>query len=387
MAKNRKNLDLNTEANKLLLNPQMLMKDANKLLEVAYVANEKLNLKSHVWIATSGSTASSVAASKLVAISKEALKQSALAVNAHLQATEEDVWAQVLPNFHVGGLGIEVRAELSGSMVLPALRNNKWDPDYFHHIVEEDGCTLTALVPTQVFDLVQKKLKSPKSLRAIVVGGAALSVELYDQARALGWPLLPSYGMSETASQIATASLDSLRNFEYPPIQLLQHAQVRTNADGYLEVFSTSLFTAYAQQTEEGVRIWSPRTADGWFTTEDKGEVRDSTLQVFGRSKDYIKIGGEAINIAEHREKLEKVVNALNPQWSTEVTLLDLPSERLGSELHLVTTLSEDIAFKIAEAYSEQVLPFAKARKTHYVSQIPRSELGKILWVQLRNLL
>lgn len=51
-----------------------------------------------------------------------------------------------------------------------------------------------------------------------------------------------------------------------------------------------------------------------------------------------------------------------------------------------MTTLSEKEAQQIAEAYGNNVLPFAKIRKIHLISQIPRSDLGKILWMQLRNL-
>ena len=40
--------------------------------------------------------------------------------------------------------------------------------------------------------------------------------ELYREARALGWPCLPSYGLTETASQVATAPLESLAGLHCP---------------------------------------------------------------------------------------------------------------------------------------------------------------------------
>ena len=380
-------IDLNSSQNEILLNPRFPEKDFLNLKALAENANQELGLVSHVWIATSGSTADSVSATKLVALSKEALKQSALSVNEYLSVTDQDTWAQVLPNFHVGGLGIEIRADLSGAGVVPALRNGKWDPDYFRFIIEEDGCTLAALVPTQIYDLVKNNLVSPKCLRAVVVGGGSFSLDLYQKARALGWPVLPSYGMSETASQIATASLESLKDSDYPKIKLLGHAKARINAEGYLEVTAKSLFTTYAQNTENGPKYWAPKTSDGWFVTEDRGEVLNDSLEIFGRSKDYIKIGGESVNVADLRGVLEKTVMELNPDWVLQVTLLDIASERLGSEIHLVTTLPKENAEYIASVYGDRVLPFAKVRKTHQVVEIPRSDLGKILWMQLRNLI
>ncbi|WP_413576927.1 AMP-binding protein [Bdellovibrio sp. HCB290] len=386
MAETQLGLDLSSDENLILLNPRWPKEDYQKLKTLAETVQSERGLKGHVWIATSGSTAESASATKLVALSKKAFVASATAVNLHLKATSQDVWTQVLPHFHVGGFGIEVRAQLSGARVVPALKDFKWDVDYFYEVLVREKCTLSALVPTQVFDLVEKGYKSPASLRAIVVGGGSLDPALYDKARALGWPLLPSYGMTETASQIATASLDSLKSTEYPEIELLSHADARTDENGFLEVTAQSLFACYAQNTSDGIKHWDPKHGS-WFTTEDRGEVVGRTLKVSGRSKDYIKIGGEGTNVARLRALLEQAVSDLNPQWVMQVTLVDMPSDRLGSEIHLISTLSDDANRKIAESYSAKVLPFEKIRKSHTVTHIPRSELGKILWQQLKNLL
>ncbi len=80
----------------------------------------------------------------------------------------------------------------------------------FAEEMNEGAVTLTSLVPTQVHDLVQCALACPPSLRAVVVGGAELDPVLGERARELGWPVLQSYGMTEAASQVATASLASL---------------------------------------------------------------------------------------------------------------------------------------------------------------------------------
>ncbi|AFY00236.1 AMP-binding protein [Bdellovibrio bacteriovorus] len=378
-------IDLHCESNEILLNPRWPETDYQALYRLAEKSQSEKNLKSHVWIATSGSTANSISATKLVALSKQALMASARAVNLHLQSSAKDVWTQVLPHFHVGGLGIEIRAHLSGAKVVNALKDGRWDVQHFYDVLVSEGCTLSALVPTQVYDLVSHGLKAPATLRAIVVGGGAFEADLYKKARALGWPVLPSYGMSETASQIATASLDSLKQDEFPPVGLLTHAKARQNDGGYLEVWAESLFTCYAQNTETGSRVWDPKTADGWFTTEDKGSVVHDSLLIEGRSKDYVKIGGEATNVARLRSVLESCALHLNPHWPTQVTLLDVPSDRLGAEIHLVSLLSEADTDKVLKLYSEKVLPFEKARKIYYMNEIPRSDLGKILWAELRR--
>lgn len=378
-------LDLQTDKNEILLNPRWPREDYQALKSLAEVSQKDLGFTGHVWVATSGSTAEAISAIKLVALSKKALVASAKSVNRHLQAGPSDIWTQVLPGFHVGGLGIEVRAQIAGSKVVRALLNGKWDVHHYYKVVSEQGCTLSALVPTQVYDLVVHGYQAPAALRAIVVGGGAFEEALYLKARALGWPVLPSYGMTETASQIATASLQSLQSEQFPEVGLLSHAKARSNVEGHLEVWAESLLTCYAQNTPNGPRCWSPLNAEGWFTTEDRGEVIDGNLKIDGRSKDYVKIGGEATNLARLRALLDEVVQQWDPQWVRKLALLDMPSDRLGAEIHLVSLLSEAETQKVVGSYSEKVLPFEKIRKIYYVNEIPRSDLGKILWGELRR--
>lgn len=386
MATSKATVDIHSSDNEILLNPRWPVEEANSLKNLAVKSQQAAELKGHVWLATSGSTAQSVSATKLVALSKQALESSAVAVNLHLESNDRDVWAQVLPVFHVGGLGIEIRAQLSGAKVVPALKEGRWNVEHFYKILGEEGCTLSALVPTQIFDLVQLGLRAPPKLRAVVVGGGIFDSALYERARELGWPVLPSYGMTETSSQIATASIEDLMSSSYPPVKLLSHAQARVSATGLIEVKASSLFTCYAQNNSHENRCWDPKK-DGWFTTEDKGLVEQNAVLIYGRHSDYLKIGGEGTNIAHLRRVLERCILELNPSWANSATLIDMPSERLGSEIHLVSQLNEENSRLLSQLFSKKVLPFEKIREIHYLAEIPRTELGKILWEQLRRLL
>ncbi len=99
---------------------------------------------------------------------------------------------------------------------------------------------------------------------------------------------------------------------------------------------------------------------DGWFTTEDQGDVSYSCLHVLGRHKDYIKIGGEGTNVARLRSLLENCALQLNPSWPLHMVLLEMPSDRLGHEIHLVSTMPATESEKVVQLYSEKVLPFEK---------------------------
>ena len=81
-----------------------------------------------------------------------------------------DVWCAVLPDFHVGGLGIQARAHLSGARVVPM----DWSP----RALAASESTIVSLVPAQVHDLVEAGVPPPARLRAVLVGGGGLDAGL-----------------------------------------------------------------------------------------------------------------------------------------------------------------------------------------------------------------
>ncbi len=355
----------------VLLNPRLPPDDATRARELIARAGP---LTGHVWLATSGSTGRI----KPVALSKGALLASARAVNAHLASDASDVWLNVLPTFHTGGLGIHARAHLSGARVETL---DAWDARAYAMRAAAEGATLGALVPTQVHDLVTARIRAPRPMRAIVIGGAALSDALYRAARDLGWPLLPSYGCTECASQAATATLASLEATAYPPIVRLPHIEIRVANDGRLELKGPSLFTGYA--TDEG--LLDPKR-DGWWTTEDLGRVDGEQVTVLGRSGEVVKVGGELVSVPRLQEVLEAVALARGVVGGSAVVAM--PDDRLGWAMHLaVDGMPSDDAARLLEAFNRRVLPFERARVLHRLGAIPRSPLGKVLWGELRAML
>ena len=149
-------IDITSSRSHLLLNPRLPEEDRSALQAIYDAAPP---LPAHVWIATSGSTGGW----KLVALSKKALITSAAAVNRRLGVRGGETWCCVLPTFHVGGLGIFVRAAISDGRVVEM----PWDPQAF----AETRAAFSSLVPAQVVDLVRAGLRAPEELRAIVVGG------------------------------------------------------------------------------------------------------------------------------------------------------------------------------------------------------------------------
>ena len=338
----------------LLLNPRLSETWRERVLGAEFP-----DLEGHAWLGTSGTSGDL----KMVALSRTALEASACAVNVHLGVTSSDVWLNPLPLFHVGGLGMCLRAELAGAGH-EVLRGG-WEANGYVRAAEETGATLSALVPAQVHDLVAAQCRAPLSLRAVVVGGGALADSLRRRAVALGWPLLPSYGLTEAGSQVATARMGQVE-VEWLPV--LEHMEVRTGGAGVLELRGSSLLTGW-MIFGAGVARWEDPKRDGWYATSDRVELRGRELRVLGRMDDLVKIRGELVDVAALERSLQARVT------SGSVLVRSVPDERNGVALHVVA--ENRAAAEEVRAARDDVFPAFARPGTITTDVIVRNALGK----------
>lgn len=329
--------------------------------EAAFVSAELPDLPRHVWLASSG-TLAQIGESKWIAVAKSALLASAEAVNRHLAIQRQESWGLTLPLAHVGGLGIVARAHLLDQKItLPA--PTRWDPQLLRHWQGQ----LLSLVPTQVHDLVTQAIPAPASLRVVVVGGDRLASTLLAQGRALGWPLFPSYGLTECCSQVATAlpGDDGVAT-------LLPHIQAHIDPEGRLVLNSEALFTGSALVTHDRVD-YQERPAGPW-RTDDLAELNGTKLRILGRSDAVVKIRGEKVDVPQLESQLQLKFG--------ELVLLAIPHPRDGHELWAIS----EHALELAEL-NLGLLPHQKVRGVKLLPQLPRNSLGKIKRGELRELL
>lgn len=333
-------------------------------------------LKSHIWLATSGRTYQ-----KWVALSKDAVLLSAQAVNKHLSVTSADRWGIFLPLFHVGGLSILARAHLSRSSYF--IYKRKWSAKDFLLFLNEHKITITSLVPTQVYDLVRAHLVCPPFLRAIVVGGAYMSETLYQEARSLGWPVLPSYGLTECGSQVATAPLDSLDQKKIPVLKILSHVSLKIVL-GKIFIQSRSLLTGFIPLSESA-SFQDPKK-DHWYCTEDKGTLIKGLLEVDNSSTDTIKILGEKVNLKDLREEL-MVILLKNKNVSGRYFLFSVPNERSGFQITLAADIFDDQTPQIISSFNKKVSSFEKIQQFYFVPSLPLTDISKISQTALLEIL
>jgi O-succinylbenzoic acid--CoA ligase len=338
----------------LLLNPRLPAAMRTRILSADFP-----DAPGRVWLATSGTGG----VTKTVALSRAALEASARAVNTRLDAGPRDVWLNPLPLFHAGGLGIVVRAALSGARREDA---GAWSAETFLRLLGETGATLTSLVPAQVHDLARSGARPPSGLRAAVVGGGALDEPLRAMMADRGWPLLPSYGLTEAASQVATA-LPGQADFAWLP--LLPHFEARTAPDGILELRGPALLDGWMVFPADGAPEWEDPKRDGWLRTGDRAGLRGRELRVLGRADDLVKIRGELVDLAALERSLQARVRA------GKVVLHAQLDERNGTALHVVA--ENAAAVREADAAADEIFP-RYARPAQIVhGTIETTALGK----------
>ncbi len=215
---------------------------------------------------------------------------SAEGVLALMPYRETDDWLLSLPLFHVSGQGILWRWLLKGARLTVRERVP------LAQMLE--GCTHASLVPTQLWRLLKED--ETLTLNTVLLGGAAIPVELAEHSRSCGIRTFCGYGLTEFASTVCAKETDG----EADVGSALPGREVKV-VDGEIWLRAKSMAAGYWRN---GVLM--PLTnAEGWFPTRDRGELHGDRLTVLGRMDNLFFCGGEGIQ----PEEVERVI-ARHPQ-------------------------------------------------------------------------
>lgn len=335
---------------------------------IRYWVEGQPELAGHLFFATSGSTG----ASRWVALSRSALLVSARAVNTHLKVNSNDRWLLALPTFHVGGIGVLARAYAGSCSVVESV--GSWSAAAYHQQVGQEGITLSSLVPAQLVDLVQLGVAAPSSLRVVLLGGGRLDDAIYQQAVDLGWPVVETYGMTETASQVATASVGSRS------MMVLPSWQARVGRSDRLMLSGDALFTGYIECSDRHCQLRNPKSED-WFLTDDVVGLKDGEIEVLGRADRCVKILGELVNLDVVQRNFSKHFGL-----SSEIVVIALPDLRQGMKL-VAATDCKDLDLTSVTLSQSGCHPLHRVVSISVIESLPRSPLGKIRYTALAGLL
>ncbi len=266
-----------------------------------------------------------------------------------------DKWLLILSPHHVGGFAIYLRSVLHGQAVVsvPA-----FDVEGVKSALAAERPTLVSAVPSMLTRLLdaggEEALRGP---RAIVVGGAPATTDQVREWTQAGLVLCPSYGMTETCSQVATVPPG--RALEMLGTSGFVHSQAAVSIDGGVITVSGP--------------VVSP-SFDGTVLTGDLGHFDDrGALVVTGRKDDVIITGGEKV----HPEEIEQLLR-------THPAVRDVAVvgrfDRVYGQVLEAMVVGEGVSAEELVRWSRERLPSYKVpRLVSFVDQLPQSDGGKLL--------
>ena len=298
-------------------------------------------------------------------------------------------WLLSLNIAHVSGIGIVVRAARAGVPVVVPVVPETSDADPIEagiRAARSAGIRVShaSLVAPQLVRLLDRgDAATPRGdLRAIILGGGPIPESLVARALASGWPIVPSYGLSETASGVVAVPLGDAqarpwsagRAMPGVEIRIENPAQPGGGGPGEILVRGPMVFDGYENDAEASAAALD---AQGWLHTGDLGTLDpQGWLRVVARRDEIIISGGENVAPAEIEAALA------SHQDVADAGVFGVADAKWGAVPVAV------VAFRPGRSVAaEALLAFARQRLASFkvparivvVDAVPRSEVGKLL--------
>jgi len=309
----------------------------------------------------------------------------ALGSNQNIPLQSGDCWLASLPFYHVGGISILFRCVLAGAAAAILPRVN------WKELIESDWCqviTHISLVPTQLTQLIQSKKHREflAGLKCILLGGAPLPVDLHQQIRDLKLPVLLTYGLTETASQVTTLTAGDPpeklattgRCLSYRQVSILNERgePLSVGEVGEIAVRGEVLFAGYLNGEQK-------YGTNDWFRTGDLGFLdRDGYLFVRGRKDDLIISSGENIYPAE----IENVARGF--AGVSDCAVIGVDDSKWGQRPLLFVAATTPKSFPVAELRKYLKRKLAKIllpERIIVLAQLPKRLIGKVDRAELQR--
>jgi len=281
----------------------------------------------------------------------------------------------VLPLYHVSGLMQFMRSFTTGGKLAILPFKTLQSGQVFN--IKKSNFFLS-LVPTQL----QRLLQNPEltqwlaQFKTVLLGGAPAWDELLEKARFHCIRLAPTYGMTETASQIATLKPDDFLKGKISSGQILPHANItirnhqgeilNSNQIGNITIQAKSLALGYYCQTQK---------IQDYFQIDDLGYLDDQGyLNIVGRSSDKIITGGENIYPAE----IESAI--LATKMVTDVCIIGVPDKHWGQVLTAIYISKDSSTYtlEIQTLLKNKLSKFKIPKHWILLQKFPRNSQGKI---------
>jgi O-succinylbenzoic acid--CoA ligase len=271
---------------------------------------------------------------------------------------DDERWLAPLPLAHVGGLMVVLRSAIMATTAV--LAPPPFDERAIAEQLRDGGITTASLVPTQLQRLLDAGATPGPELRRILLGGGPMPRALLARAAAAGFPVCPSYGLTQACSTVTVAEPGDLESAG----RALPGVGVAITGDGEIVVSGGTV------------------NALGSLRTGDLGRIDShGRLVVTGRKSDVIVSGGENVApaeveavLAEHPDVSEAAVFARpHPLWGEAVTAMVVARD--GARPAQAALRAHCL---------ERLAPFKVPKAFELVDELPRTESGKVRRAALR---
>jgi O-succinylbenzoic acid--CoA ligase len=283
-------------------------------------------------------------------------------------------------------LAIVLRSCLYGTAVV---LHDGFSPERIARDLPEQRVTLLSLVPTMLHRLIPVAKPQLGNPRAVLLGGGAASPQLVRRALEAGWPICTTYGMSETASQVATATPEAVRAkpgsvgkaLLFTGVTILdeQGERLPPGEIGEICVSGPTVMQGYYRGLEQEQAALS----QGRWRTGDMGYLDEQgDLWVVQRRVDLIVSGGENVYPSEVENLLVQhpaikeacVVGVQEATWGQVVAAALLLED--GADV------SEE---EITSFCREHLAGYKIPRRVAFFESLPRTASGKVKRDQVRR--
>jgi long-chain acyl-CoA synthetase len=290
------------------------------------------------------------------------------------------------PLVHSSGFGGVLRAVAEAR---PVALLERFEPQAWTRMVETHQPRVTALPPTALRMLLDAGIEPARlaSLRAIVVGSAALSPELAEEFESTyDIVLLPNYGATEFPGGLAGWTLADRREFGATK----RTSVGRPHPGVELRVVDPTTGTILGTEVTGLLQVRTPATrrgghdsTDGWVTTTDLASLdKDGFLYIHGRADEAIIRGGFKVIPREIEELLER-----HPAVVT-AAVYGRPDARLGAvPVAAVETRAPVTPAELTTWLRERLAAYQVPVELHVLPQLPRTPSMKVSKPALRALI
>jgi fatty-acyl-CoA synthase len=310
-------------------------------------------------------------------------------------AQDQSVVLCAMPMFHVTGMQAGMNAPIHIAATLVVL--SRWDRDCAAMQIERARVTNWSAITTMLVDFLgNPKLKDfdLSSLRVLGGGGAAMPEALARRLEeVIGLPFVEGYGLSETmAPTHINPPLRPKRqcagipffNTDARVIDVESLQELGPNQVGEIIVRGPQVFRGYWKQPEATAQAFLFHDGKRFFRTGDLGYYdEEGYFFITDRLKRMINCSGFKVWPAE----VESMLYA-HPaiQEACVIAARDgYRGETVKAVVVLKTALKDTTQKEIIDWARERMATFKVPRVVEFVSELPKTSTGKILWRELQE--